>query len=87
MNKKGFIILLILTVIVILVWVATDIYRTQSSVEISPKLQEAITPLDPNFDQDAIDLIKETNILPTPLNIQAPTSSPSAKANNPLTET
>lgn len=50
MTKKQWLIAAILTFITICAWVVFDILHARSSVEISPKLQEVIEPLDPNFD-------------------------------------
>lgn len=49
MNKKQWLIATILTFITICAWVIFDIVHVRSQVEISPKLQEVIEPIDPNF--------------------------------------
>lgn len=50
MNKKEFLLIAIITFITVLAWVVFDILHARSKVEISPKVQEVIEPIDPNFD-------------------------------------
>lgn len=50
MTKKQWLVAAILTFITICAWVAFDILHTRSQVEISPKLQDVIEPLSPDFD-------------------------------------
>lgn len=50
MNKKEFLLIAIITFITVLAWVVFDILHTRSKVEISPKVQEVIEPIDSNFD-------------------------------------
>lgn len=54
MNKKQWLIATILTFITISAWVIFDILHTRSQVEISPKLQEVIEPIDPNFNTGSL---------------------------------
>ncbi|MBI3485969.1 hypothetical protein HY025_03415 [Candidatus Daviesbacteria bacterium] len=61
MHKKEFVILIIMTTIVILVWVVSDIYHTKANVVVSPKLQEVLEPINPNLDQAALDEIKKNS--------------------------
>ena len=49
MDKKQWLIATILTFITICAWVIFDIVHQRSQVEISPKLQEVIEPIDPQF--------------------------------------
>lgn len=49
MTKKEWLIATILTFITIVAWVVLDILHARSKVEISPKLQEVIEPLNPEF--------------------------------------
>ncbi len=60
-SNKELLVLVILAAIICLVWVATDIYRTQSSVEISPALKEALEPINPNFDAQTLNFIQNLN--------------------------
>lgn len=50
MTKKQWLVAAILTFITICAWVAFDILHARSQVEISPKLQDIIEPLSPDFD-------------------------------------
>ena len=54
MNKKQWLIAAILTFMTICAWVIFDILHARSRVEISPKLQEVIEPIDPNFNTDSL---------------------------------
>lgn len=58
MDKKSVFIISVATLITIVAWVIFDIIHTRSSEEISPKLQEVIEPINPNFDPEAIKLLK-----------------------------
>lgn len=49
MTKKQWLVAAILTFLTIVCWVIFDILHTRSQVEISPKVQEIIEPIDPNF--------------------------------------
>lgn len=66
MNRKEFVILIATTCLVILVWIATDIYRSKASVTVSPSLKQALEPLNPDFDQKALDQIKKLGNIPLP---------------------
>lgn len=58
LDRKSFLIIAIATLATIILWVIFDILHARANVEISPKLQEIIEPLDPNFDIQAVQLIK-----------------------------
>ena len=78
MNTKEFIVLLITTFVVVIVWIASDIYHTKANIPILPTLQQALEPLDPNLDKATLDQIKKLNNPPTvvpntPKPIPAPT--------------
>lgn len=49
MTRKEWFIAAVLTFITICAWVIFDILHERSKVEISPKVQEVIEPIDPNF--------------------------------------
>lgn len=55
MNRKEWLIAAILTFITIISWVIFDILHTRSSIEISPKVQEIINPIDPNFNTTSLE--------------------------------
>ena len=54
MNKKEWLIAVILTFTTIVAWVIFDILHTRSQVEISPKLQEVIEPISPDFNTKSL---------------------------------
>ena len=55
MIKKQWLITAILTFITICGWVIFDILHTRAQVEISPKLQEVIEPINPNFNTKSLE--------------------------------
>lgn len=79
MNRKEFVILLIITFFVIMLWLIFDIFfRTKTSVELDPALQTLLEPISPDFDTEAINLIRE-NAQNRPI-INPPTSQASPSA-------
>lgn len=50
MEKKEFVLVIIFTFVVVMIWIASDIYHTHSNITISPKLKQTLEPVDPNFD-------------------------------------
>ena len=55
MTKKEWLIATVLTFVTIVAWVVFDILHTRAQVEISPKLQEVIEPIDPNFNTKSLE--------------------------------
>lgn len=55
MIKKQWLIATILTFITIVAWLIFDILHTRAQVEISPKLQEVIEPINPNFNTKSLE--------------------------------
>ncbi len=49
MTRKEWLIAAVLTFVTICAWVIFDILHTRSQVEISPKIQEVIEPINPKF--------------------------------------
>ena len=54
MTRKEWLIAVILTFITICAWVIFDILHTRFQVEISPKIQEVIEPISPQFNTDGL---------------------------------
>lgn len=54
MTKKEWLIAAVLTFITLSAWVMFDILHTRSKVEISPKLQEVIEPISPQFNTEGL---------------------------------
>lgn len=91
MSNRQFVIVVIITFIVIVIWMVADIWHTKPSVEVNPKMATLLTPIDPTFDQKIISQIKEvTPIGDLEVNFTAPlvpgqSSTPSAQPlNTPL---
>lgn len=61
MNKTEFVVIIIFTFIVIMAWVIADIIHTRPSVPLNPNLQSVLDPINPEFDQNAINKIKSFN--------------------------
>lgn len=55
MSGKQFLYILIATFITVIIWVALDILHTRSQVPVSTEIQQLIEPINPVFDQEAID--------------------------------
>lgn len=55
MTRKEWLIATILTFTTLCAWVIFDILHTRASVEISPKLQEVIEPINPNFNTKSLE--------------------------------
>lgn len=62
MNNRQFVILVIITFFVGMVWLIADIiFNTKASIPISPKLQTLLEPVNPNFNERVLEIIgKET---------------------------
>ena len=54
MTKKEWLIATVLTFVTICAWVIFDILHTRAQVEISPKLQEVIEPISPDFNTKSL---------------------------------
>ncbi len=55
MTKKEWLIVTILTFITICAWVVFDILHTRKQTEISPKIQELIEPVSPDFNYSGLE--------------------------------
>lgn len=54
MSSKRFLYIVIATFITVLGWAVFDIIHTRSKVQTPPEVKELLTPIEPTFDQDAI---------------------------------
>lgn len=67
MNKNklpSLVVLLILTLITVVFWIAFSVYRTYTTEEISINVpREILLPISPNLDKNTIDIM-ETKIYP-----------------------
>jgi len=70
MNRIEFVLVLLFTFFVIVVWVTSDIILVKPNTPDDPKIQTMIEPLNPTFDQETMQLINNrtlsTPIRPTP---------------------
>lgn len=57
--RKEVLILTVATFLTFMAWVIFDIIHTRAAVTIAPSVQEAIKPLNPNFDESAIKLLQQ----------------------------
>lgn len=55
MTRKEWLIAATLTFVTICAWVIFDILHTRAQVKISPKLQEVIEPINPNFNTKSLE--------------------------------
>lgn len=60
MNRKEFIIILIATFFVTMVWIVSEVIHAKPSVEVDTKIQTLIEPISPTFDQTILDQVKNT---------------------------
>lgn len=90
MERKEIVTIAIITFIAVVLWVASSLIHTGSSVPENPKLRVLLLPLDPNLPQTVIDKISQIQPLPTaarktpdttPIPIETPTASPSSQVN------
>lgn len=53
MSGKSFLYIVIITFITVLIWVTLDITRGEPKT-VSPEVQQLITPISPDFDQEVL---------------------------------
>jgi hypothetical protein len=79
MNRKEFLLIIIITFIVVMVWVASNIYHDRSNTNIDPEIAPLLEDITPNFDQETLDKVKKITPLQTSAQAQAlPSSQPSS---------
>jgi len=90
MNSKQFVIVIVITFFVGMVWLITDIiFNTKASVPVSPKQQTLLESVNPNFNEQILEKISKetldkklipdseaTAALPSPTPTPAPSLSP-----------
>lgn len=84
MSKKELVILLGITCFVVMVWIISDILHSKARVEVSPSLQQALEPINPEFDQEILQRI--SNISKKSSNKPTPTPSPVTEESSPSGE-
>lgn len=55
MTRKEWLVAAILTFVTILAWVIFNVFHARAEVEISPKLQEVIEPINPDFNTQTLE--------------------------------
>ena len=80
MNKYQ-ITILILALLSVVIWVSSDLIKARFRVEISPKLLEAIEPIEPQFDKNTLDLSQARlkRIIEVSPQVSSPSSKPAQK--------
>lgn len=58
MTRNEFLLFLMVTFIVVMIWVVSDIIHTRKNVKISPDLEQVSQEIIPTFDQKTLDQIK-----------------------------
>ncbi len=74
MNKRT--IPLIITFLVIMTWVIFSVLHDRACVKISPKLQNNLSSIDPNFDIATLNLVSQVQIPSLPSAGSSPSPSP-----------
>lgn len=77
MNRKEFIIVLVITFLVFMVWVIAEIIHAKPSIPIDPKIQALLTPVDPNLDKATLDKVGQIKQLQIKASPDVPASLPS----------
>lgn len=55
MNRKEFVVVLIFTFIVIVIWIIADIIYAEPSITVDPRVQKLLEPVDPTFDTSILE--------------------------------
>ncbi|MDO8498705.1 MAG: hypothetical protein Q7S44_02880 [bacterium] len=54
MRGKQFLYIVIATFVTVIIWVTLDILHSRAAVQTPPEIKQVLEPINPNFDQDAI---------------------------------
>lgn len=73
--SKTKIIILILTFICFAIWIISDLIHTKASVPVTEQLQTALSPVDPNLDQETLKKVSDLNDNIGPVATSVPKSS------------
>ncbi len=87
MERKEIVTIAIITFIAVVLWVASALIHTGSSIPENPKLRVLLLPLDPELPQDIIDKISQIQPLPnaarkTPDTTPLPSETPIATSSS-----
>ena len=73
MNSKQFMIVVVITFIVGMVWLVSDIiFNTKASIPISEKLQSSLEPINPTFNARILGVINSETISTKDVTVNAP---------------
>ena len=79
MNRIEFVLVLLFTFFVIVIWVTSDVILVRPNLPDDPKIQTLIEPLNPAFDAQALELVANTRPdTTTPLATPRPSPTPIA---------
>lgn len=56
--QRDLLIIAIFSIMTVFIWIVSDVYHAAATTQITPVQEELMTPLDPNFDQSTIDMIR-----------------------------
>lgn len=77
MNSRQFAIIAGITFFVGMVWLFADIiFNTKASIQISPKLQTLLEPVNPNFSSRVLEIVDKETLDTADITISEPTFSP-----------
>lgn len=84
MNKAEFLVILVITVIVFLIWGASNFIHSRSAAIPNPDAKQYLDPVDPNFDKGTLDKISSLSVAThSATALPLPSPSPSPKSATP----
>lgn len=57
--KRDLLRLAVLTVVVVIVWISLEIYRSMKQSQVGPEVKKQLSPLTPSLDLDTMESIKQ----------------------------
>jgi len=58
MTQRQFVAVLIITFLVVVIWIVSDIIHARPSETLNPKVKTLLDPINPNFDKAILDQVK-----------------------------
>lgn len=88
-TKKEFLVVLVITFIVTMLWIIAEILHTRPGTPLNPKIQTLIQDINPEFDQETLKLINtKLNSLPEqPIFLPPPTTKPNSSTSSAFSRT
>lgn len=59
MNRQQFITILVISFIVLIAWLIFEFLHTKASVKVDIKVQDLLEPINPDFDKETLNKIKD----------------------------